>query len=134
VVPFDESFDDDAQHRQSQMDRRFLQRFAALVLAGGEPELELLDVSTLDLAERDHVRVVIDQPVREDPQRRVDGLRGRRSRGHRDLGDVVVTRRREHRGVRGDAPPALGTLLWFDRQHRHDASTLRPSAAWASTA
>ena len=99
VVPFDESLEHDAQRRQSQMDRRFLQRFTALVLAGGEPELERLDVAAVDLAERDHGRVVIDEPLGEDPQARIDRLRRRRSSGHRDLCDVVLTRRREHRGV-----------------------------------
>ena len=36
------------------MDRGLLQRLTALVLAGGEPELERFDVATVDLSERDH--------------------------------------------------------------------------------
>ena len=49
MVPFDQSFDDDPEPTQTQIDRRLLQWFAVMVLSGGEEQLVGLDVSTGDL-------------------------------------------------------------------------------------
>jgi hypothetical protein len=67
MVPLDESFDDHSEHAEVVVDRRFLQRLSVAVLPADEEQFVVLDVTAVELPERDNGRVVIIQPATEKP-------------------------------------------------------------------
>ena len=104
-VPLDDADEEHSQAADPPSERCRLERAAGVAGLGVLPDLECLDIGSVDVSHAAQCRVVVDEEPGKDPQIGVDRGDRRGPERHRDLGEVGEHRDRQLRNRRVDLVP-----------------------------